>query len=235
MPANPTQPRDKLADANVPARGERGWKTYVTGRCREILNASPAGEPISGEWDVFLREMIGFHPEASFKVGCGVRHFDVHVNSWGGRTFWLVRLDGTETDFSFVSCVSPPAPRQDFVKACRTAVVPVVLAFKNKVFDNVDSVTCPVTGETVVRETAHIDHAPPWTFEAIVSAFIAELIAGRGPIDYSSFVEPTRDGETVTRFIHPETADRFIEFHNARAALRATSRRANLSVNRRQR
>lgn len=202
---------------------KRGWKKPLAARCKLILNWSLAGVPLDPDDDAFLRDLIERHPEAAQKIGAGISHFEVRRNEWNGRTFWLVRVDGTATDFSYVSCLTPPTPRTDFLKACRTAAVPSVIEAKNRIFDRVPSVNCPVSGEAITRETAHIDHAPPWTFKAISYAFEATLPELPG-------VEPTADGETVTRFADPSVADAFRAFHDERAVLRAVSRTANLSI-----
>jgi hypothetical protein len=85
---------------------------------------------------------------------------------------------------------------------------------------------CPITGELVSRETCHIDHAPPWTFDAMVS----EFAVGRGLLDE---VEPTADGRTTTRFRDGALSRAFAEFHRGLASLRVVSRKANLGVLRR--
>jgi hypothetical protein len=196
----------------------RGWKTQIRSRCQSILHSAPLGSPLREEDDCYLREILPHHPDAAEKIGAGIAHIEVRANGWGGRTFWIVRADGTETDFSFESCLTPPTPFQELYRACRTAVVPSILAAKNAIFDTTPTVTCPVTGEQITRETAHLDHANPWPFDAIVAAFIKSL------------VEPTRDGDLETRFRDPAFAERFRHFHDERASLRAVSRWANLSV-----
>lgn len=42
------------------------------------------------------------------KIGCGIDHFETRENnSHGGVTvgFWVIRKDGTDTDFSFIDAV----------------------------------------------------------------------------------------------------------------------------------
>lgn len=208
----------------VPSDRKRAWKKLVGDRAREILNRATIGQPIAGDAESFLRDLVTLHPEAEDKIGCGIDRFEVRQNEWKGRTFWLVRLDGTETDFSFLKCLTPPTAEQDFAHACRCCVVDQILAFKNAIFDRSPSIECPVTGEALTRQTAHIDHAPPNTFRELVARFAAQIP------DIRAAVKPTADGDLRTTFADPSVAARFSEFHRANATLRAVSRRANLSV-----
>lgn len=205
----------------------RGWKKEVKSQCRQILYDAELGVSLNDCDQHFLCGVLELHPEADQKFGVGVDYFYVKRNEYGGRTFWLRRTDGSETDFSFMRCVSAAHAMTDFAKACRTAVVQDILAFKNLVFDGVDFVTCPIVGERIFRDTCHIDHAPPYTFDRIVQEFTLLL---ENPLQE---VEETRDGETVTRFRNDEVAEQFREFHNSHASLRAISKYANLSVLRR--
>lgn len=210
-----------MSDSTVTTR-KRGWKKPILERARQILNGRLLGAPIEGDDDRFLRDLIALHPEAEAKIGCGVERFEVRGNEWNGRTFWLIRHDGTATDFSFIKALSPPSAFQDFAKACREAVVDQVIRFKTDALEGPGQV-CPITGEPITRANAHVDHSPPWTFDVLVRAF-AE---GR---DLAAEVEPTRDGDLRTYFRDPATREAFAGFHAERARLRIVSRWANLSV-----
>jgi len=83
--------------------------------------------------------------------------------------------------------------------------------------------TCPVTGEPLGRANTHIDHGPPWPFDALVREFARQFQSLDG------LVAPTADGETITRFAEPAMAGRFRSFHDQRANMQAVSRHANLS------
>jgi len=208
-------------------RTKRGWKKLVTERCRTIMYGAEINKPLGNDDTDFLIELLQGHEHCAAKVGAGIRGVVVRDNEWNKRTFWIVRVDGTETDFSFNSCMTPPTPAQQFRKACRTAVVPDVLAFKNAVFDRQPLVTCPVSGETVTRDTAHIDHAGPWPFESIATAFATTFSS------LDRLITPTRDGDVTTTFANDEHAAAFRAFHNELASLRVVSAKANLSLLRR--
>jgi hypothetical protein len=204
---------------------KRGWKTIYKSRAKTILNELLIGPIYDEDATAFLREIVGMHPESAAKIGAGIARFEIRPSEVNPsqRTFWIIRVDGTETDFSYLKCITHPTPIQDFKAACRSAVVREIIDFKNRTFDPGHDVVCRVTGELLSPDTSHIDHAPPWTFDAIAEAF-AE---GR---DLVASVRPTMDGECRTVFSGPAIEAEFIAFHNERADLRAVSIRANLSV-----
>lgn len=204
---------------------KRGWKTIYKNRAKTILNESLMGPVYDEDAVAFLHELVGMHPESAAKVGPGIARFEIRPSEINPaqRTFWLIRVDGSETDFSYLKCITHPTPIQGFKAACRSAVVQEIIDHKNRVFDPGHDVVCCVTGELLSPDTSHIDHAPPWTFDAIAEAF-AE---GR---DLVSSVRPTMDGECRTVFADPSIKADFVAFHNERADLRAVSIRANLSI-----
>lgn len=204
-------------------QNKRGWKKAIQDRARKILNAAEFRTAIQGADDLFLRELIAIHPEAVDKIGVGVDYFEVRPNEWKSRTFWLVRFDGSATDFSFLKAITPSTPMQKFAHACREAVVNQILEFKRCAFELASTIACPITGEVVTWDTAHIDHDTP-TFDEIMRQFAATRS------DIEADVEPTHDGELTTYFREEATRALFAEFHRKRAVLRVVSRRANLSV-----
>src|ERR1051325_5039420 len=80
-----------------------------------------------GEGSADFRDVQAFlqrHPEKEQKVGCGIAAFIVRLDGNGNKMLWLRRTDGTETDFSFYSCVKGKGKtlRQEFAEAARLAV-----------------------------------------------------------------------------------------------------------------
>jgi len=206
-------------------------KRAIIDRAKGILAHTDFGGELTGDDLAFMLALLQRHPKAERKIGPGVRAIRVELNThWTPRkAFVLVRVDSSETDFSFYSCVSKRPARADFNAACRTSVVEDVLAFKQWVFDAgadaENKVACAITGERVGWDEAHVDHAPPWTFKAIVDSFASEIEvdAARVPL--------TGDGDNECRsaFADAEMAERFRRFHNERARLRVVTNAANLS------
>lgn len=191
---------------------------------RGIVNDAPIG-PLSGEAFEFVLALLQRHSRAETKIGCGVASISVRaVQPYGTRCFWITRHDGTETDFSWHECLSPSSQEDKFLRACRNTVRPQVAAAKASPPER-----CPITGEELGPDNLHVDHAEPWTFEAIVDAFVRERGLNIETLD----LDGDEDGEVVQRFADAALATDFAEFHEKRANLRCVSVRANLSVLRR--
>lgn len=103
-------------------------KTEIKSFIKNILNRySLEGENISKSDFEFFVELL--KPRAD-KIGCGVKRIFLKYNKYGGKTFWIERVDGTQTDFSvykLVDIINNSRTRSknemDFRKACRTAIV----------------------------------------------------------------------------------------------------------------
>jgi len=212
-----------------------GGKTFrtkqeIVQRVRGILDRTPVGATLEQGEFAFMLDLLQRHRRAAQKIGGGVRAIRADLNThWKPyKMFTLIRADGTETDFSYRACVYPTSADADFRKACRHAVVEDVLEFKRSAFDaqanEYNEIRCAVSGVMVAWDEAHVDHAPPWTFKAIVDAFVDELA-----IDVSAVQLAGRaDNEFQRRFVDAELAARFRRFHNARARLRIVTQATNL-------
>jgi len=181
-------------------------------------------ESLSDEHFRFMLGLLSYHQLAEQKIGCGVKRIWIAKNSeFPTRGFFLERLDGTTTDFSFVQCVKRKSARAEFISACRNAIYIYVMEFKNAAFAE-GNLICPYRGTVITKEDCHIDHAPPNTFAEIVNGFIQEH-----GIDIESVAIQHGDNCQGDKLADLEFEGRWIEFHNARASLRAISKAANLS------
>lgn len=184
-----------------------------------------------GEGDfAFMLDLLQRHEKPDIKIGCGVSHMYVKTNSVfrRNREFWLVRVDGSETDFSFESCLTHKTKLQKFKEACRTAISSTIQSFKKDFFDCADvSLFCPITGELMTLSgNSHVDHAPPNTFDKIIRDFIRIK-----DIDVNRVGLLEEEDGRVRYEIEDKCLERdFIDFHNTRADLRVISKLANLSV-----
>jgi hypothetical protein len=210
--------------------GKRAFesKKSATESIRAILYKYPVGEKVRGDDMWFLFDLLELHQQADEKIGCGVVSIEIEQNG-PTRGFWLTRVDGTRTDWSFVACLSPPSPERQALSGFRTAVVPQILAFRDEFFRDRIGATCPITGEVVTLDNCHVDHESP-TFRELVTEFLS--------CQYTELREvavvPTRDGDTKTRLLSPELESNWQRFHQLKAKLRIVSMRANLSILRRQ-
>lgn len=210
--------------------GERRFTSKKAAKdfIHEIMYRNSIGQRVSEQDAEFLADLLQLHPEAPQKIGCGVRYFTVEQNE-GSRGFWLTRIDKSRTDWSFLSCLTPPTPESEARAGFRTAIRPQKTAFRAE-FDDLNAreqQRCPVTNELLVAGNTHIDHEPP--FEDLLEAFLRESRITLSDVA----VKPTTDGSTTTDLYDDELRIRWEEFHQRNAVLRAVSIKANLSILRR--
>lgn len=206
-------------------------KTAVIDYTKETLAGSPLGVALTGERFNVLRDLLDLHPEAKQKVGCGVERIEVRSNREFGekaRGFWVVRTDGSETDFSYRKCLEGErAYRNKFLHTCRYAVRDHMEAFKAKFFQVATNPTCPLTGVSLNAKNSHVDHIPPHTFERIVQSF---AVLNAIDINDPSLCENGVDGLIIPTFSSEILRDQFVYFHNAHAQLRVISADANVGL-----
>ncbi|MCZ2074203.1 MAG: DCL family protein [Bryobacterales bacterium] len=170
------------------------------------------------------------------KGGGQIAHFERRLNTgtgWSSSGFWVVRQDGSATDFSYIDAVKgkPKGISQDFHSACRHAVSLDLILAKKQAFeqygDDQGRVECELTGKMVTFEDAHLDHAWPY-FSHLVSGFRAARGWSRDIPD--GIVSAPADGQTTATFLDTEVADAFRAFHHDQAVMRILSREANLQT-----
>lgn len=149
---------------------------------KAMLNRYKSGDRVNEEDSLHLAALLERHSEYISKVGCGVDHFEVILTEHGTQCFWVVRRDGSRTDFSYPHCISQRVPSrklevsQAFRRAIRFDLYQARDTFFSGHNDSNGLVACAVTSELIGRDQAHMDHRPPMTFEVIVTTFLA----GRG-------------------------------------------------------
>lgn len=73
---------------------------------RLILWKYGIGAVVSESDEFYLRDLLTRHVDYGNKVGCGIDHFKVDRDGYGGRCFWIVRTDGSEVDFTYRRCLT---------------------------------------------------------------------------------------------------------------------------------
>ena len=193
-------------------------KTELCTRAQSILWSGR----ITPEDESFLHELIDRHPDAARKIGAGIDHFEIRKNpKFPGKVFWLVRVDGTETDFSYRRCVNGAEPlhRLQVLSALRAVISDQVIDFKRRALT--PDARCSLTGAPLNEENVHVDHDPP--FIEIARAFFEEV--GVETIKLA----PSGDGQIGRTLLDPDIARRWADFHRARATLFLTTAKANIS------
>ncbi len=179
-------------------------------------------EPVN---ETFVRAILDRHPDRDSKIGCGVRSIRVVRNPDFPTTwcFWLVRIDGTSTDFSFKECLKPSTHKQKVRAALRNLVSSQVEEFKNHFFVTRDVKICPLSGVEMRPSTSHVDHAAPQFVELADSWSSTE-----GGYDAISLITG-QDGQAIDLVKDLAKASRWYVYHQHNAVLRVVDGTANLS------
>lgn len=193
---------------------------------QSILARYQVGQAIEGEDQEVVLDLLSRHPDAVKKIGVGVRELFVDIPEQGGKCFWLRRSDGSKTDFSYQKCLAPKPPHAKYMEACRNAVKDQINAKRDEVFATRDEIQCPLTGEMISRDKAHVDHTPPNEFRIL--AFEFARVEKFDPLEVE--LDGCGDGESEKRFHDRELERKWREFHRERAVLRVVSVWGNLSV-----
>jgi len=179
---------------------------------RLIIKSYLYCEPLSDEHERFMMTLLAYRGKRYFeKVGSGTGHVYIR-DSLGSHgkvypCFYISRIDGSETDFSWRKCVDDiPSGRskqsweiKKFHEACRNEIQPVVQAVRSG------------TDWAYGDEVHHADIS----FIGLVNWFIRECSVDIEHIDYIG----NGDCEDFTQFADRELATRWVEFHNRYAQL----------------
>lgn len=205
-------------------------KDDVRSRVRGILYSYPVAARITGDDSDLLLALLQGHPEAARKIGCGIAGFEVRPNPRfpNERGFYLIRMDGSEDDFSYQKCLSTPKPMAVFKAICRKLIGWQMHWLKSAYFREYSRedgrVRCPLTGQWTTESQAHVDHIPPDTFAKIVTDFIHENNIKVENIDLQ---EATDIGKT---FSSASLIESWVNYHKLNAKLRVISAFANLNI-----
>ena len=201
-------------------------KEAVGDRARQIKDSHKPGDELSPDEFRFMVDLLARHPDAAEKIGKGVRTIIIRANpKFGQNEFYLIRVDGTATDFSYKQCLRPFTHASKCKFAFRRAVDDQVNAVKRTVFPRSGMrVPCPITGEPMTWETAHVDHEPPRTFALLLETYLSE----RG-IDYDmiALLEPEAG---IGKHLPPALEADWAVWHSRYARLRVISAEANLRL-----
>lgn len=206
-------------------------KEEVKRKVREILHGYPLGACTNMEDTDILLDLLQRHPRASHKIGCGIAAFEIRRSPLIAteRCFYLVRVDGSEDDFSYIKCITAPTAPMVFRSICRRLVGFDVAIFKDRYFQEYaradGSIQCPITGEWVGYEQAHVDHIPPDTFEHLVRTFIE-----MHHIDVTQVQLRHIDTVVGPLFADDQLTKQWVKFHQEQARLRVVSAYANLHI-----
>ena len=213
-----------------------GFKTKkaLTEAVRGLIARQRVNRPVTGADLKFLLALFRHHYQWAAKCGPGVATVEVRWNREPGfaptKGMWLVRADGTETDISWRVCVNGKDHLADLKVAFRHEVQEQVNAFAEAEF-LIGTVVCPVTSELVPqRHGADVDHAPPNTFDRLITAFLEASGLAADPVTDALAVEDVPGAVYMTRLVDRQLGMAWQSFHRERAVLRVLSRAGHKQV-----
>lgn len=189
------------------------------------------GYSLSEADEALLADLILWHPSAQEKIGVGIKGFEIRRNPRYRQTvpLYLLRLDGSETDFSYRRCLHPPSAWAIFCQAARAAIGEQIQNFKDRAIVD-GKILCPITGTYHDPRDIDIDHKPPMTFEVILKDFVE-----RGNIDIEAVEYMSHDGMIGEDFADTKLREEWIVYHKVFADLWAISKDAHQAMTRERR
>ena len=107
----------------------------------------------------FVLAILKNHPDYKEKVGAGISRIEVRRTAMNYFGMHIVRVDGSEIDFSYKTCISGKSKSLDsnLREAMREAISDQMRSFKFGV--NEQTFTCPICGKNVTeKKNIHADH-----------------------------------------------------------------------------
>lgn len=223
---NPTRVMGKRRPITV-GKMEFAAAKFATEYVRRLVARYPDNAVANQADTEFLTDLLELHPRCEEKVGCGVRAFKFKTNPeyTNTRTIFIVRTDGSETDFSWTKCIDGETPERLKRAALRHAVAEQILDFKREALSR-GRVVCPETGEDLSWDFCHVDHCAPNTFDKLINDWLAAAELTLDSIEIS----PSRDSSFNRVLTNKVQCESWREFHRQRKQLRLLSPRANLSL-----
>lgn len=202
-------------------------KSKLTNYCKYVLNSGV--DLLEGDYLEVLKGVLELHEDYDSKVGkgdfkIGIRSCPVNPRN---KQFYILRADGTDTDFSYVKCINKPSKDTQMKKALRNLVIDQVREYKDEYFKkNKDSkgyVICPVTKLKINKKSSHLDHYE-LQFNEIVKLWLEKenidikniTLVKSEVIDYDMIIE------------EEEIKESFYKFHKEHASYRVVLDKVNL-------
>lgn len=213
-------------------------KKELTQRCRKILENEVGVEITGGDFSFLMTEIFPYHNRWNEKKGVGVDKICVAIAPKDDykkqtRCFKIIRSDGTCTDISFTKCIARCGREDEYDKqllmelihkACRTAIQPILAAFKKQIKY---PFVCPLASDIIVtcQSECHIDHYD-LDFKDVVKQWLELRVAIFDKI--KDAIVAHEDNSSDVYFNNERIIEDFQKFHNEHTHLRAVSQTSNL-------
>lgn len=249
LPAGTAKSFETMAKKSVSLGNGRSWGSQgeAMDYFRAIRDRYPPGSVVTSNADhddllALIKRYDLTVADGPEKEGVGVERFETRTNvTNGGRTvgFWVVRIDGTETDFSFIRAVAGAAQSgaEQLFDACRGAVFADIQSARIAYFAaNADAdgrVRCEVTGLMIRERDGAFDYVGR-PFGGVVADWVRSK--GWSDVPPPGVLTSPRDAQTTTVFADQAEAAGFRRFHREAARIRIVDKsgkgRGDVSVGR---
>ncbi|UXN05115.1 DCL family protein [Bartonella sp. HY406] len=216
----------------------RKWKSQNAARqhFKDMLARYRDDQPILDHSDhsdlsALLERFDLFITDGPSKIGSGIKYFERRINKddgWSSPGFWVIRIDNTSTDFSYIKAITglPKSKDEEFYKACHNAVSQDLINMKQQEFKKIanadDMITCDITGSLITYSDTQLSHAHP-PFGLIVKNFL-KLKGWENDIP-SGILTSSADAQLSTHFSDNAISNEFKIFHHSQANLRLISKK----------
>ncbi len=190
---------------------------------RDVLYGYSVGSIVDKEeHHLLLLDLLDLHEEADAKIGVGVESFVIAPPLQGPYPgFEVIRTDGTQIDFSYLACLSPPSYRKQVSSAMRVEVKDDVSAyFTSRAAAN--TLVSDESGRTLDLSDTHVSYYRGPSFAELAAAF-AHDAGGWDTIELTTSRDPGRG-----QFTDRQLAERWREYHQEHAVLALLSSQENL-------
>lgn len=204
-------------------------KTTLTAYCKFVMNNQEKDTLLSGEWEAVMCDVLRMHEDfeektkgGPFKIG--VRACFINPRN---RQFYILRQDGTDTDFSYLKAITSKSKLSYVKETLRDAIKEQTTSYKENYFkenaDNKGYVLCPETGLKIKKKESHIDHFPV-QFDTIIKNWAK--MQGIKSKDIALVRPP--DNSTVWGMEDKGLLQSFIDYHGSVAQYRIVLNKVNL-------
>lgn len=184
-------------------------KKAVKEKCREIISRHTPGEFLTGDDLEFVLSVLKQHPYYDLKKGPGISGLYVKRNPpYQTLGFWIKRVTGSHTDFSFHECISVGKKRAelDFKMAMRAALVDEVERINNLLLDN-GTRYCTSCGKIVYPSTGRV------MYKKELREIQREFIEIRGLSDFETLITENPNGVIGVRIKDDGLLEDWLDYH----------------------
>jgi hypothetical protein len=195
-------------------------KKQQTETCKVILNKYNLGDYLTRSEAIFMGNIFKNHPNWDKKRKMGIKKIQIDKDDFGHRCFYLVFVDGTRDSISYITSIKGKCNthKEKLIKACRTAIYPEIVKFRNTVNFGLD--VCQFSNKILTKENTHIDHYD-LTFNQMFNLWINDKNI--------KDIKIKKVGQSFV-FENSEVENDFVDFHNKNCKLRAILDKVNLTI-----